>query len=244
VEEHAFFVEHGWIVLRGAVAPRVVAEIEREVDRLFPESMLAADHVHESVGLSSRSDVIARQVHDAAIAARVAALLGCERVQLLQDTVLVKAARSAARVEWHQDHTYTGYLEPAAAVSVRLALTPCTRSSGCLEVIGGSHRHGLLGEVRALTARSVEDASSRLPGDWTDRVIAVELEPGDLSVHHCLTAHRSGVNSGAFARKTLIARLFDARCTLAAERLPPGARSWFLTDDAGHLDARRFPLLQ
>ena len=51
------------------------------------------------------------------------------------------------------------------------------------------------------------------------------------------------MNSSEHPRKTLITRMFDARCTLVSERLPQGARSWFTTDGAGHLDPRRFPIL-
>jgi hypothetical protein len=43
VEDAAFFHEHGWAVLRGAVPPEQAAELSREVDRVAPETLLAAE---------------------------------------------------------------------------------------------------------------------------------------------------------------------------------------------------------
>jgi phytanoyl-CoA hydroxylase len=244
VDEASFFREHGWVVLRGAMAKERATELSGEVDRVAPETLLPAERVHELIGVSARSPLLAEQVRDAAVAARVASLLGCPRVQLLQDTLLVKPPGSAARVEWHQDHTYMGFLDPPAAVSVRLALTACTLESGCLRVIDGSHHGGPLGDVRALNSPEVSDDSALLPEGWEERVVAVELEPGDASVHHCLTFHGSEENKSAHSRKTLIARLFDSRSRLVADRLPsPAYRIWFPTDAEGRLCGPAFPLL-
>ncbi len=243
MEEAAFFRQHGWAVLRRAVPPGRCLELSREVDRVAPETLLPAERVHEVIGISARSPWLAAQVRDAALAARVAPLLGCPRVQLLQDTLLVKPP-GTARVEWHQDHTYMGFFDPPSAVSARLALTPCTRESGCLRVIDGSHLEGPRGAVRALNALEVSDDSALLPPGWEERVVAVELEPGDVSVHHCLTFHGSLENRSAAPRKTLISRLMDPRSRLVEERLPsPEWRVWFPADADGHLCGSAFPLL-
>src|SRR5437588_1848309 len=142
-----FFDEHGWTVWREAVPLERVHALLDEAARLVP----AGRELHESIGLSRRSPLIAKQARDPGLAAQARELLGCKRVQLLQDSLLLKPARSESRVEWHQDHTYTGYLDRPAALSLRLALTECTIASGCLRVIDGSHKLGLLGGVRALS---------------------------------------------------------------------------------------------
>ncbi|MDP6943170.1 MAG: phytanoyl-CoA dioxygenase family protein, partial [Myxococcota bacterium] len=69
-----------------------------------------------------------------AVGALARAALDARRVRLLQDAVLHKPAGCAGVVPWHCDHTYVGYLRPARVVSVRVALTPSTPESGCLEV--------------------------------------------------------------------------------------------------------------
>jgi ectoine hydroxylase-related dioxygenase (phytanoyl-CoA dioxygenase family) len=241
-DQRAFFAEHGWLIVREAVSRQRVGELERAVDEIYAAMPpVAAGLVWEMASVSRYSPAVAAHTRDAAIAQRVAEALGCARVKLLQDTVLVKAASIGGPVAWHQDHTYTGYLDPPRAVSVRLALTDCTRDNGCLEVIAGSHAWGLLGDVRALTEDHVADALGPAAADWHDRVVAIELAPGDLSIHHCLTLHRSGENRSAHARKTLITRLFDGACRLVPERLPAGAAAYFPVDDDGTLADAAFP---
>ena len=244
VDPHAFFAEHGWLVVRGVVSPSRVAELEAAVDAIYAAFPPApAGQVWELAGVSRLSPMIAEHAHDVAIARHAAAALGSPRIKLLQDTVLVKAALVGGPVAWHQDHTYTGYLDPARAVSVRLSLTDCRRDNGCLEVIDASHTWGLLGDVRALTETHVADALGPAAAHWQDRVIALELSPGDLSIHHCLTLHRSGENRSSQTRKTLITRLFDASCHLVRDRLPPGAESYFPVEDDGTLADSAFPIV-
>jgi ectoine hydroxylase-related dioxygenase (phytanoyl-CoA dioxygenase family) len=243
MDEAAFFREHGFVKLAGAVDARHAERLSDELDRAFPDARLDSPRVHERAGVSALSPLFAAQVRDPAIARRVAALLGCERVQLLQDTALVKPPQSEARVEWHQDHTYTGYLDTTAVVSVRLALTPCTLESGCLRVLDGSHRWGPLARSRALAAAEVDDESALLPPGWEERIVEIELAPGDVSVHHCLTVHGSEENRSDRPRRTLIARMFDARARLVRDRLPPGADRWFPAEPDGRLSEESFPLL-
>lgn len=243
-DQRAFFAEHGWVVVRAAVSRQRAGELERAVDEVYHAGPPAPPGlVWEQASVSRVSAAIAQHAHDAAIARRAAEALGCARVKLLQDTVLVKAASVGGAVAWHQDHTYIGYLAPARAVSVRLALTDCTADNGCLEVISGSHAWGLFGDVRALTERHVADALGPAAARWRDRVATIELAPGDLSIHHCLTLHRSGENRSAHARKTLITRLFDAECRLLREHLPPGAAAYFPVDDDGTLADAAFPVV-
>jgi hypothetical protein len=241
-DQPAWFAEHGWLIVRGAVPLDRVRELEAAVDAVYGAHAPALPgQVWEVAGISQISPPIAAHARDAAIAQRAAAALGCAGIQLLQDTVLVKAATIGGPVAWHQDHTYTGYLDPARVVSVRLALTDCVIANGCLEVIDGSHAWGLLGDVRALTETHVADALGPDAARWRDRVIPLELAPGDLTIHHCLTLHRSAPNASPHTRKTLITRLFDAACTLVPDRLPPGAASYFPIDASGHLATSAFP---
>ena len=243
-KQRSFFAEHGWIVVRAAVSPDRAGKLERAVDELYDARLPAPPgEVWEFVSASRVSAPIAEHAYDATIAQRVAEVLGCARVKILQDTALVKPASVGTSVAWHQDHTYTGYLEPARAVSIRLALTECNVGNGCLEVIDGSHAWGLLGDVRALTESHVADALGTAAARWRDRVVSIELSPGDLSIHHCLTLHRSGENRSHAARKTLVTRMFDGSCRLVRERLPASAAMYFPVDENNCLAESAFPVV-
>ena len=243
-ELHEHFLTHGWAVVRGVVGAARLAELEAQVDWLYATwPPTRPGEVWEVPSVSRASpETLGRHTHDPVIAEYVARALGCDAVQLLQDTVLVKSASDGAKVAWHQDHIYTGYLRPSQLASVRLALTPCTVESGCLRVIDRSHLDEPL-EVKALTESHVADALGDAALALADRVVSIELAPGDISIHHCLTMHGSEENRSGGPRKTLITRIFDAACTLDRARLPPGAEQYFPTDNDGHLDPAGFPVL-
>lgn len=247
--ERAFFAEHGWVVLRGVITAARAAELEAALDAVLPEASYVAwgERIVEIAGVSHASPALAAQVHDPALAAIAGALLAADRVQLLQDTALIKPAAGQATLAWHQDFSYLGYLDRPGVVTARVALTPCTEESGCLRVIDGSHAWGLHGDDLAFRLASVADTLDALPDELRARVHAaertVELAPGDVSVHHCLTFHGSGRNRAAHTRKTLAIRFLDGAARLVPERIPEHLRTIFTADGDGHLAGPMFPQL-
>lgn len=248
--ELAFYADHGWLVVRGVLAPERAAALADAIDAVVPATSYVAwgDNMVEIAGISRASAILAEAVHDPALAALAGAVLAAERVQLLQDTALVKPARGNARLAWHQDHSYLTYLDRPGVVTARIALTPCTEANGCLRVLDGSHRWGLHGDDLAFRTTNVEDTRGALPTELAARADAVErlveLEPGDVSLHGCLTFHGSGTNGSDVTRKTLAIRYLDGASVLVPERLPrPDLRAIFTTDDDGHLAGPLFPVL-
>jgi ectoine hydroxylase-related dioxygenase (phytanoyl-CoA dioxygenase family) len=250
VQERAFFEEHGWLIVRGALDRAAVGELERAFDQVFPPAMFAhaqPGQVWQILGTARKYPTVDNWLHHDALGRRAAEILGATRIQLLQDTFLCKPPRLGGSVEWHQDYAYTGYLEPPNSLSVRLALTACTVESGCLQVVDGSHRWDWRGRAHIFSEDRVRDASHQLPPELAAQIAShtqtIELEPGDLSLHHCLTMHRSLANTSAAARKSIIAHVFDGNCRLMRERLPAGAAPHFATDDGDHLSEAAFPVL-
>jgi hypothetical protein len=145
-------------------------------------------------------------------------LLDCLE-QLLGSDILLKSTRvfykhpkSASYVGWHQDGI-TERLEDGRAPAVWLGLTAATVENGCLRVIAGSHRLGLLRHASSPDlpplpdedpAAQVADWSSahgdelsgritRVPTDVNSRVDLV-MRPGEMSIHHPVTLHGSNPN--------------------------------------------------
>jgi len=234
-------------VVRGVVPPGEIADMLRLFETLIPEIAYPRRRdgvLWEITGAARQVAPLAAVARDARFAALAGEALGCATVQLLQDSLLYKPAREGGPVEWHQDHTYVGFLTPARVVSLRIALLPEDERSGCLRVVDGSHRWGSVGAVRALTETRVD---SLLPSLRPDQEAALagarplELEPGDVTIHHCLTLHGSGPNRSERPRKTVILRMFDGACRLDRTRLPPGAEAHFPTDETGRLATSAFP---
>jgi ectoine hydroxylase-related dioxygenase (phytanoyl-CoA dioxygenase family) len=104
-----------------------------------------------------------------------------------------KPAGDAAYVSWHQDATYWGLSSPDVATAW-VALTPSTRESGCMQVVPGTHRAQVPHEDRFddanLLSRGQEIAVKVDPAT----VVDVELQPGEMSLHHVLLFHGSQPN--------------------------------------------------
>jgi ectoine hydroxylase-related dioxygenase (phytanoyl-CoA dioxygenase family) len=116
-------------------------------------------------------------------------------------------------------------------------------------VLDGSHTWGgLHGDDLAFRRGAVADTLGSLPPELRGRVAeaerVVELAPGDVSFHGCLTFHGSRDNRSAATRKTLAVRLMDGECRLVPERLPSSElRALFTTDGDGRLVGPSFPVL-
>ena len=201
--------------------------------------------VREVTGLA-RYPQVAHVATNRRFGALVAEALGAERVQLLQDSWLYKPPHDGGTVELHQDRTYIGYLVPARVATLRIALELEDESNGCMRAVDGSHRWGAIGDDRSLVADSVTSLVPTLSVEQQGSLAtarSLALEPGDVSIHHCLTLHGSPRNTSDRARRTIILRMFDAACTVDRARLPAGAEAYFPTDAEGHLDTAAFPLV-
>jgi ectoine hydroxylase-related dioxygenase (phytanoyl-CoA dioxygenase family) len=246
--ERERFATQGWLVVRDAVAAADVERATRALDGIVPETTNAHGYrgkVVEISSISRGSPELARRAVDPVLGRLAADALGVRRVQLLQDSALVKAP-GGGPVEWHRDASYLGYLDRPAVVTARLSLTPCTLLSGCLVVLDESHGWSAPAADLSFRRTSVEDTLAALPAELRAGGVetALELGAGDVSLHHCLTFHASAVNRGTRPRKTLVFRFVDADCRLVPERLPsPELLAHFPVDDSGHLSTARFPVV-
>jgi ectoine hydroxylase-related dioxygenase (phytanoyl-CoA dioxygenase family) len=249
--EREAFGRDGWLVVRGVLDRARVAELERALDAIVPEASYlgrAAGRVVEIASISRGSSELRANAHDRRLAAIAGQALGAARLRLFQDTALIKPPHPGARVAWHRDFTYFAFLDRPAVVTMRVALTACTQQSGCMRVVSGSHHWAHSGPDLSFRADSVEDALSGLPPGLRkqahERQTPIELEPGDVSLHHCLLLHSSGDNESARPRKTLAIRFVDDAVRVERARLPsPEVALLLPTDGDGRLADAAFPVL-
>jgi phytanoyl-CoA hydroxylase len=248
-QQRESFDDHGWVVLRGIVSPECLAQLNRAFDPLM-SPLLASSSGESSLfqlpAVCRTDDVWARHLY-AGVAEFARHLIGAPSIRLLQDALLLKLPSGDGSVEPHQDYTYTGFLDPAAIVSVGLALTDATEEDGCLYVVDASHKWGLVGGFHVFSDqldRSIHDSLSPAQRELVEHAkVPLEVHAGDVTLHHCLTFHGSYPNTGLHHRKTVVTHLFSGDCKLARGRLPPGAEGWFETDDQDHLIGASFPQL-
>ncbi len=112
----------------------------------------------------------------------------------------LKEPRSDAYVSWHQDATYWG-LEPSDIVTAWVALTPSTVESGCMRVVPGTHRGGILAHRETWAKDNLLSRGQEIAVDVDlDKVVDVVLQPGEMSLHHVDIAHNSEPNRSAQRR--------------------------------------------
>lgn len=113
------------------------------------------------------------------------AVLGAD-IRFFRERVITKASRSGSVVPWHQDNGYAGLT--AEFLSYIVALEDMTVANGCLWMLSGTHRHGVMDHVPGAGYRlEIESPIAELG-------VAAELGKGSALVFSSLTYHRSGAN--------------------------------------------------
>jgi ectoine hydroxylase-related dioxygenase (phytanoyl-CoA dioxygenase family) len=249
----SFFAEHGWLVIRGGVDAARLTAARRVYDELMASYLRAGAaptpgaSLWQLAGAERTRPVVIDLLRRSGAAELAAQLLGDDDVRLLQDTFLLKRRGAGGRIALHQDYSYTGYLELPRTLGVRFPLETETRRSGCMWVVDGSHRWGLVGGIHALSG-ALRDVGGLLTAEQTAQVdarrVLLELAPGDVSLHHCLTLHGSDESRSATPRRTIVTHLVAGACRVVPERLPSAeALQHFQTDATGRLAGDRFPIL-
>ncbi len=136
-------------------------------------------------------------------------------------TIFLKRPYDATFVSWHQDGYYLGLDQPDF-VSAWVALTNSTPENGCLRVVRGSHRNGIVrhgnsakSEQNLLTS-GLEIAVAVEESEATD----VVLRAGEMSLHHVNIVHGSNPNRSANARAGFAIRYVAPHVTQARPHFP------------------------
>lgn len=107
----------------------------------------------------------------------------------------IKEPNTKSFVSMHQDLTYWGLDAVDGLVTAWIALSPATVASGCMDFVHASHKNPILPHADThgednLLSRGQEVVVDIAPEDKT----AIELQAGQMSLHHGLTIHGSGPN--------------------------------------------------
>lgn len=145
-------------------------------------------------------------VHDDRLLDPVSAILGPDLL-LWSSDFFVKEARDPGFVSFHQDTTYAG-LEPFdGIVNCWLALTPSRRANGCLKVVPKSHELGQLAHVNTHAADNMLFFGQTAELDIDPaQVVDLELDPGQMSLHHMAIVHGSQPNASDTPRMGVVLR--------------------------------------
>ncbi|MCH8105862.1 MAG: phytanoyl-CoA dioxygenase family protein [Proteobacteria bacterium] len=110
-------------------------------------------------------------------------------------SLFLKPSHSPGYVSWHQDLTYWG-LSNDQEVSAWFALGPVTRDNGCMRFVPGSHKLGQIEHQDTVNESNILTRGQHADIDIDESsAVYVELEAGQVSLHHGYLLHASGPNN-------------------------------------------------
>ena len=221
----------GYVIPEFRLPPARVDALRATLDRLIadnpgvrPEKLVSA-HIEgqNDEGVRGSSDFL-DLAHDPDILDMVARLIG-EDVILWGCHVFCKPGETGYETPWHQDGHYWP-IRPLATCTVWIALDRSDRENGCLKVIPGSHRGQLL---HAHTTEDREDLvlSQRAADEAFDisTEVALELEPGQMSLHDVYMLHGADANRSPNRRAGVALRYMPATSVFERNLNPTDGKS-------------------
>ncbi len=106
----------------------------------------------------------------------------------------IKEASNPAFVSWHQDSTYWGLSRPDV-VTAWVALTPSNRANGAMTFIPGTHMSDQLEHRDTFAKNNLLTRGQEVAVDVDEsKAVTIELQPGEISLHHVRLVHGSPAN--------------------------------------------------
>ncbi len=119
----------------------------------------------------------------------------------------IKEPRTTQIVSMHQDLTYWGLGATEGLVTAWIALSPSTPASGCMDFVRGSHKNAILPHEDTFDDNNLLSRGQEIRVDVApEDKVAIEIHPGQMSLHHGLTIHGSGPNTSDDRRIALVVR--------------------------------------
>lgn len=117
-----------------------------------------------------------------------------------------KPANKGTQLPWHQDRWTS--LDRDPLVTVWTALDPATIQNGCVQIIRGSHKWGVINPEHGSGFLTPELAEEHVR---KEDVIYCELEPGEVVLLHNWLLHSSDRNNSDVSRRAFSVCYMDAR---------------------------------
>ena len=180
-------------VMPPAVAKELCCRLE-SAEKCFPHQIGPEKRNNAHYVLACLDEI----VHHEGILDAVECLIGPDII--LTNTVLfIKEPNSLHHVTYHQDATYMG-LEPQDSLTAWIALTESTRENGCVRMIQGSHLLDIQQHMDTFGEDNILTRGQQIENIDEEHALDIELEPGQMSLHHARTIHGSRPNKTADRR--------------------------------------------
>jgi ectoine hydroxylase-related dioxygenase (phytanoyl-CoA dioxygenase family) len=132
-------------------------------------------------------------IHDPAVLDAVEDIIGPD-IRLYNLTVWMKNARDVSYVGWHQDSTYFP-LAPPVQITAWVALTDSIEDNGNVKYVPGSHKLCQLRHAEEIGKGSMLSKGQHVVEPFDSSLVkCIDLQPGEMSLHHTRLVHYSEPN--------------------------------------------------
>jgi hypothetical protein len=135
-----------------------------------------------------------------------ARLLGTDcDVSAFRAMFMNKPAQLGTWLPWHQDRW--NFLDRDPLITVWTALDPATVLNGCVQIVPGSHKAGVINPSHHSAFLTEEQTAQHVS---PDKIVWLELGPGEVALLHNWLLHASDVNRSAGPRRAFSVCYMDA----------------------------------
>jgi ectoine hydroxylase-related dioxygenase (phytanoyl-CoA dioxygenase family) len=197
--------QDGYLVIDGLLDPDEVEELRKAADTPQVKQPLKEAGGDQTIvhllEITAKHPAFRALALDQRIVRLVAQLLGPD-LQLQHSKLATKPPRKGAgEFAWHQDFAFFPHTN-ANLLAVMVMLDDATPENGCMSIVRGSHKRGLLNHL----VDGYFTAACQEPEHWSRPADIVPLTPkaGGISIHHCLMLHASPNNLSGRPRRGVV----------------------------------------
>jgi phytanoyl-CoA hydroxylase len=215
-EQKEHFQEQGYLAVENVFSAEEVENLRRSVDALSEQAqnltestdrfkLKAFDNgggklvqqVAEPHELGGTWMALAR---DNRLLDIVEGLLG-PNIQLYYSMLMMKPPREGFKAPWHQDFAFFVH-NRADILACMVAIDDATLENGCLRVIPGSHKLGLLNHFKDGQFTGILQDTAAF--DDPDKQVVLPIKAGGVLLWHSLTLHGSQPNRSERPRRAIV----------------------------------------
>jgi ectoine hydroxylase-related dioxygenase (phytanoyl-CoA dioxygenase family) len=233
----SFYQENGYTILENALTPAEVADLRREtlglcrgergdINGLPPEAQQDSDDALMKRVLCIHfphkvSPVILNMMCHPALVNVLTEVIGAN-VKCMQSMLFVKSAGKPGQA-WHQDEDFIPTRD-RSLTGAWIAIDDATIENGCLWIIPGSHKPGILWEMKPQTDPAFDCADRSVGFPYTDAdAIPVQVKAGAIVFFNGYTLHQSlqNITTDGY-RRALVFHYMSAESLLPWRKLGDG----------------------
>ena len=200
----------GFLFPLPAVSPQAALAARSELEQL-EATWRAADlphplNIYKRINAHVVMPLAARLARNPAVLDVIEGILGPD-ILVYSTEFFIKEPKTRHVVSMHQDLTYWGLGAIDGLVTAWIALSPATPASGCMEFVAASHKNAILDHEDTFDPNNLLSRGQEVKADVRDTdKTAIEIHPGQMSLHHGLTIHGSGPNTTSDRRIACVVR--------------------------------------